>query len=104
MTTAGHVLTHVVGGGLFKRCARLLGRDDWIDDPDLVTDQQRGDARDRLCEAMRSWCETRTTEEALAELRTENAGRVALPASSSLLRDPPRGRVKQAFFGSRGLI
>ena len=69
-TQDGHVLTHVVGGGLFRRCAQLLGREYWLDDPSLVSDQQRGDARDRLCEAMAAWCAERNTEQALSALQS----------------------------------
>lgn len=67
-TRDGHVLTHVVGAGLFRRCATLLDRPDWLDDPSLASDQQRGDARDRLCAAMGDWCAERTSAEALVEL------------------------------------
>ena len=64
----GSILTHVVGNGLFRRCARLLGREDWLEDPELQTDQSRGDARDRLCDAMAQWCKQRSQEQALVEL------------------------------------
>jgi crotonobetainyl-CoA:carnitine CoA-transferase CaiB-like acyl-CoA transferase len=68
-TRDGHVLTHVVGNGLFKRCAELLGRPDWVGATDLDSDQGRGDARDALCDAMADWCAQRTTEAALEELQ-----------------------------------
>ena len=78
-TQDGHVLTHVVGGGLFKRCARLLGREDWLEREDLRSDQGRGDARDELCEAMAAWCAGRDTATALAELQA-----AGIPAGSVL--------------------
>ncbi|MEE4174940.1 MAG: CoA transferase [Xanthomonadales bacterium] len=68
-TRDGHVLTHVVGNGLFKRCAELLGRPEWVGAPGLDSDQGRGDARDELCEAMADWCAQRTTEAALEALQ-----------------------------------
>jgi len=68
-TEDGHVLTHVVGQGLFRRCARLLGREEWLEDASLDSDQGRGDARDRLCDAMGAWCAARTTETALRQLQ-----------------------------------
>jgi crotonobetainyl-CoA:carnitine CoA-transferase CaiB-like acyl-CoA transferase len=64
-TRDGHVLTHVVGNGLFKRCAELLGRPEWVGTPGLDSDQGRGDARDELCDALADWCARRTTESAL---------------------------------------
>ena len=68
-TRDGHVLTHVVGGGLFAKCADLLGRPEWLADDSLGSDQQRGNARDRLCTAMGEWCATRSTQAALDELQ-----------------------------------
>lgn len=68
-TRDGHVLTHVVGNGLFKRCADLLGHPEWIGAPGLDSDQGRGDARDLLCGAMAEWCAQRDTDAALAELQ-----------------------------------
>jgi crotonobetainyl-CoA:carnitine CoA-transferase CaiB-like acyl-CoA transferase len=67
-TLDGHVLTHVVGNGLFSKCARLLQREDWLENPALNSDQGRGDARDLLCEAMADWCSSRSSEEALSAL------------------------------------
>jgi crotonobetainyl-CoA:carnitine CoA-transferase CaiB-like acyl-CoA transferase len=68
-TRDGHVLTHVVGDGLFKRCAQLLGQEQWLADSTLKGDQQRGDARDRLCTAMADWCAARDTATAREELQ-----------------------------------
>ncbi len=62
-TRDGHVLTHVVGNGLFKRLANLIGADDWLEDPRLMSDQARGDLRDQLCERLTAWCQQRGTDE-----------------------------------------
>ena len=67
-TQDGHVLVHVVGGGLFRRLAGLIGADDWIDDENLQTDQQRGDHRDQLCERVADWAAERSTEAVLEAL------------------------------------
>lgn len=64
-TRDGHVLLHVVGNGLFGRIAAVLDADDWLDDAELASDSQRGDARDRLCERVADWCRERTTGEIL---------------------------------------
>lgn len=68
-TRDGHVLTHVVGNGLFRRCARLLGHPEWLEDDALGSDQARGDERDRLCGVLAAWCADRSTKQALEELR-----------------------------------
>jgi crotonobetainyl-CoA:carnitine CoA-transferase CaiB-like acyl-CoA transferase len=80
-TQDGHVLTHVVGNGLFARCAGMLGKDEWLDDPALQTDQGRGDARDLICDAMAEWCSKRSTDDALQALNKAGvpAGPVLTP-------------------------
>lgn len=77
-TRDGHVLTHVVGRGLFRRWARLMGDERrWTEDPLYQSDQSRGDHSERILERMRQWCAGRSTAEALREL--EAAGLPAGP-------------------------
>jgi len=61
-TTDGHILLHVVGNGLFRRVCKVLGRDDWIDDPEFQNDEDRGIARDRICDHVALWCGERSSE------------------------------------------
>ena len=75
-TRDGHVLVHVVGNGLFRRWARLMGDEArWIEDPLYASDASRGDHSERIIERMCEWCAVRTSAQAIAEL--EKAG---LPA------------------------
>ena len=68
-TRDGHVLTHCVGNGLFKRWARLMGDPErWLSDPRFQADQSRADHSAEILARMREWCAQRTTAEALAEL------------------------------------
>jgi len=67
-TTDGHVLTHVVGLGLFKRVAKLLGREEWLEDARFASDQARGDHRDEICGVMADWCAARSTDQAVQAL------------------------------------
>ena len=77
-TRDGHVLTHVVGNGLFRRWARLMGDERrWTEDPLLQSDQSRGDHAEAIIERMSAWCAERSTAEALAAL--EAAGLPAGP-------------------------
>src|SRR5262249_29209151 len=72
-TADGHILTHIVGNGLFRRWARLMGDEDrWTQDPLYATDQSRGDHSAPILERMRLWCAGRTTGQAVTEL--EKAG------------------------------
>ena len=76
----GHILVHVVGPGLFKRVARLLGRPDWLTDPALQSDEDRGRAGEQIGAVMAHWCAARTRDEALAAL--QGAGIPAGPVLS----------------------
>lgn len=68
-TRDGHVLMHVVGNGLFKRWAKLMGdAEKWIDDPRFVSDQSRGDHSETILARTSEWCASRTTEQAVHEL------------------------------------
>lgn len=70
-TQDGHVLTHVVGPGLFKRVTSLLGKPEWLSDPRFASDQSRGDHRDEICAVMAAWCEARSTEAAIEQLEAK---------------------------------
>jgi crotonobetainyl-CoA:carnitine CoA-transferase CaiB-like acyl-CoA transferase len=88
-TSDGHILTHVVGNGLFKRWARLMGDEKrWTRDPLYATDQSRGDHSEGILAQMKTWCAGRTTAEALAELQASGipAGPVYRPQQA--LEDP----------------
>ena len=88
-TKDGHILTHVVGGGLFKRWARLMGDEKrWTEDPLYASDQSRADHSEKILARMREWCMQRSTNDALAEL--QKAGLPAGPVYSpqQALDDP----------------
>ena len=67
-TTDGWVMMMVVGQPLFERWANLIGGDHWLEDPRFKDDISRGDNGEVISERMARWCESRTTEECLAEL------------------------------------
>jgi crotonobetainyl-CoA:carnitine CoA-transferase CaiB-like acyl-CoA transferase len=75
-TLDGHVLTHVVGNGLFRRWAKLMGDEArWAGDELYRTDESRGAHSEAILERMADWCAARTTVDALAALDA-----AALPA------------------------
>jgi len=67
-TSDGHILTHTVGDGLFRRWADVLDEPGWLTDPRFASDQSRGDHRDELCGRVAEWCAGLTTDEALTRL------------------------------------
>lgn len=88
-TRDGHVLTHVVGNGLFRRWAKLMGdAERWTSDPRFASDASRGDHSGPIIERMQQWCAERGTELAIAELERAGipAGRVQTPQQA--LDDP----------------
>ncbi len=64
----GWVVTQVVGDTIFRRWVRLMGEAHWLDDPRFATDELRGKHGAILSERMQAWCESRSVDEALAEL------------------------------------
>jgi crotonobetainyl-CoA:carnitine CoA-transferase CaiB-like acyl-CoA transferase len=67
-TKNGWIVVSAVGNDMFARCARLVGREDFIGDPRFAGDQLRADNRGAITDAMNAWLATRTTEQAIAEL------------------------------------
>ena len=67
-TRDGWVTVQVVGGGLFKRWADLMGEPEWINDDRFASDQSRGDSGELIGERMRAWCSARSNAVALSEL------------------------------------
>jgi crotonobetainyl-CoA:carnitine CoA-transferase CaiB-like acyl-CoA transferase len=68
-TRDGHVLTHVVGNGLFRRWAKLMGDEArWTGDELYRSDASRGAHSEAILERMADWCAARTTAEALDAL------------------------------------
>jgi len=65
-TRDGHVITQVLGNGLFANMARAIGAEHWLSNPDYATDELRGEHRDELCEVAGAWCATRSSEEVIA--------------------------------------
>lgn len=67
-TRDGWITVQIVGGGLFKRWAKLMGENMWLQDERFTTDQSRGDHGDVIGKRMSQWCEHRTRVEAMTEL------------------------------------
>jgi crotonobetainyl-CoA:carnitine CoA-transferase CaiB-like acyl-CoA transferase len=69
----GWIMVPTIGGPMFRRWARTIGREDLTRDPRLADDISRGNNAAIINEAMSRWCSERTRNQALAELE---AGRV----------------------------
>lgn len=67
-TLDGWIIVPTIGGPMFRRWARLIGRDDLIDDPRFKDDISRGNNSEVINAAMSEWCSGRTREQAISEL------------------------------------
>ena len=67
-TRDGWITVQIVGDGLFKRWAALMGEESWLDDPRFASDQSRGDHGEMIGARMAAWCADRTTAEVAAAL------------------------------------
>jgi crotonobetainyl-CoA:carnitine CoA-transferase CaiB-like acyl-CoA transferase len=67
-TKDGWIIIHVIGNPMFKRWAKLVGREDLIDDPRCADDISRANNHQLITEAMNDWTNQRTTEQAMREL------------------------------------
>ena len=55
---------------MFRRCAELVERHDWLDEPRFKTDEARGAHGTELSAVMDEYCAARSNEECLAAFRT----------------------------------
>jgi len=78
-TRDGHIITQVLGQGLFERLARAIGASEWLDHADYDSDEKRGDRRDEICARTADWCRTRTSSEVI-----ETLGRAGVPCGPVL--------------------
>jgi crotonobetainyl-CoA:carnitine CoA-transferase CaiB-like acyl-CoA transferase len=67
-TRDGWIIVPTIGDQMFRRWARLVGREDLIDDPRCSDDITRGNNSDIINEVMRDWCAALTRDEAIAQL------------------------------------
>jgi crotonobetainyl-CoA:carnitine CoA-transferase CaiB-like acyl-CoA transferase len=87
-TRDGWVVVQTIGGDMFARWARLVGREELVGDPRFGDDLSRADNRETLTEAMSAWLATRTTAEAIAELQAARVPAGPVLGLDDVLEDP----------------
>jgi crotonobetainyl-CoA:carnitine CoA-transferase CaiB-like acyl-CoA transferase len=87
-TKDGWVVVQTIGGDMFARWARLVGRQDLIGDARFATDLLRADNREIITEAMNAWLANRTTAEALAALESARLPAGPVLQLKEVLDDP----------------
>ncbi len=87
-TKDGWVIVQVIGEDMFARWARLVGREELINDPRFADDLLRADNREIITTAMNEWLATRTTAEALAALQSARVPAGPVLDLGEVLEDP----------------
>lgn len=87
-THDGWIVTQIVGNGIFKRWAELVGRPELADDPRFASDILRGDNGAELSQIMQRWCAGRTSEAAIAELAEARVPAASVLRAAEALHQP----------------
>src|SRR5436853_853795 len=87
-TLDGWIMVPTIGDGMFRRWAKLVGREDLIDDPRCKDDITRANNSALINEIMSKWCSTRTRNEALSELERARVPCAPVYSLDEVLEDP----------------
>lgn len=87
-TRDGWIVTQIVGNGIFKRWAELVGRPELADNPRFASDILRGDNGAELSQIMQPWCAERTSEAAIAELAEARVPAAPVLRAAEALHQP----------------
>lgn len=87
-TQDGWIVVSVVGNDMFRRWARLVGREELIADARFTDDIGRANHRDIITEAMNAWVATRTNAQAIAELEAARIPAGPVLHAGQVLDDP----------------
>jgi crotonobetainyl-CoA:carnitine CoA-transferase CaiB-like acyl-CoA transferase len=87
-TTDGWIMLQTVGGDMFGRWARLVGREELIGDPRFATDISRADHREIVTQATNQWLAGKTTADALSALEAARVPAGPVLDLPEVLADP----------------
>jgi crotonobetainyl-CoA:carnitine CoA-transferase CaiB-like acyl-CoA transferase len=87
-TLDGWITVQTIGSDMFARWAKLVGREELIEDPRFADDLLRADNRETITQAMEAWLATRTSAQALAELEQARLPAGPVLNLEQVLEDP----------------
>lgn len=87
-TRDGWIVVQVLGDGMFRKIARLVGHPEWIDDPRFRSDNDRAEHGPILSEGVGAWCAQYTNAEALALLRENRLPGAPVNSLQQALEEP----------------
>jgi len=82
------IIVHTIGQPLFKRWARLVGREDLLDDRRCATDIARADHHELINAIMSDWASQQTTAEAIQKLEAARIPCGPIYDLDTVLADP----------------
>lgn len=92
--TDGWLVLQVVGNPIFARVARLVGREDWLDDPRFATDDGRGEHGEELSTEIAAWVAGRSRSEAIDEFNAAGVPSAPVYDAAAALADPHVGAAR----------
>jgi crotonobetainyl-CoA:carnitine CoA-transferase CaiB-like acyl-CoA transferase len=87
-TRDGWIVIQTIGGDMFARWARMVGREEMTGDPRFADDLSRADHREFITQVMSEWMGSRTTAEAIAELEKARVPAGTVYDLDQVLNDP----------------
>jgi crotonobetainyl-CoA:carnitine CoA-transferase CaiB-like acyl-CoA transferase len=84
----GYVFIATIMNSLWRRLARIIGQEELIDDPDLQTDFQRFENRDRIDPLVADWTAGHTVSQVLEKLESARIPCGPLRGTDEVLDDP----------------
>ncbi len=87
-TKDGWIMVPTVGAPMFNAWAKLVGREEFINDPQFKDDLARGDNHQLITDTMNNWCSQYTNAEAIALLEKSRIPCGAVNSLEEALNDP----------------
>jgi len=87
-TKDGWVVVQTIGGDMFERWAKMVGREELVADPRFRDDLSRADHRETITQTMSAWTGARTTAEAMAEMEKARVPAGPVYGLDQVLDDP----------------
>jgi crotonobetainyl-CoA:carnitine CoA-transferase CaiB-like acyl-CoA transferase len=106
-TRDGWIVVPTIGDDMFRRWARLVGKEEFIGDPRFVDDITRADNCEVINREMSAWCAALSRDEAIAELEWVRIPCGPVYSLDEVLADPQvkaRGLIEHVDFPGAGEI
>ena len=87
-TNNGWFMSQVIGQPMFERWCKLVGAEEWLEDPRFADDLLRGENGEVVTERMNAWCADKTTDEVVALMENARIPCGPLLTPQQALEDP----------------